>query len=173
MNVPLDLTRDLFAHMQWADATVWRAIAAHPPALEDEKLMAYVRHFHVVQRAFLLMWTGGKIDPQELYAPVPPAAMVANARAWYESATAYLKAFDEARTAETLFMPWLAHYEEQLGRALQSPTYGESFIQLPMHTAYHRGQVNARLRELGGEPPNVDYVAWVWFSRPAAEWPHL
>lgn len=173
MNVPLDLAHELFRHMEWADATLWGAIVTHPPALEDEKLMKVVQHFHVVQRAFLLMWTGGTINPQELYAPVPPATLLANARAWYRDVHSFLEHFDSVRGEDVLFMPWLAHYEEQLGRSLQSPTYAESFIQLPMHTAYHRGQVNARLRELGGEPPNVDYVAWVWFSRPAPEWPHL
>jgi uncharacterized damage-inducible protein DinB len=173
MNVPPDLARDLFLHMEWADATVWKAVIAHPAALDDEKLMKVVQHFHVVQRAFLLMWTGGAINPQELYAPVITATMLANARAWYSEANAFLADFDSARGGEVLFMPWLAHYEKELGRSLQSPTYAESFIQLPMHTAYHRGQVNARLREVGGEPPNVDYVAWVWLSRPAPEWPHL
>ena len=28
-----------------------------------------------------------------------------------------------------------------------------------------------RLREVGGTPPLVDYIAWVWFSRPDAPWP--
>jgi uncharacterized damage-inducible protein DinB len=40
-----------------------------------------------------------------------------------------------------------------------------------MHTVYHRGQVNARVRALGGEPPLVDYIAWLWLGRPAPEWP--
>jgi len=39
-----------------------------------------------------------------------------------------------------------------------------------LHSLYHRGQVNARLREVGGTPPLVDYIAWLWFGRPAAEW---
>ena len=43
-------------------------------------------------------------------------------------------------------------------------------LQIPLHSLYHRGQVNARLREVGGEPPTVDYIAWMWLGRPAAEW---
>jgi uncharacterized damage-inducible protein DinB len=43
-------------------------------------------------------------------------------------------------------------------------------IQVATHSTYHRGQVNARLREVGGEPPLVDYIAWIWFGRPAPEW---
>ena len=28
-----------------------------------------------------------------------------------------------------------------------------------------------RADELGTTPPLVDYIAWIWFGRPAAEWP--
>lgn len=171
MNLSPDVVRDLFGHMQWADATLWRTLVAHPPALEDEKLMKLVQHLHVVQRAFHLMWTGGKIDPAELYATQEPAAMMAAAKEWYVTADAYLDGFDPSKTDDVLFMPWLGHYEKQLGRPLQSPTYAESFLQLPMHSGYHRGQANMRLREVGGEPRNVDYIAWIWFSRPAPDWP--
>ena len=39
-----------------------------------------------------------------------------------------------------------------------------------MHSTYHRGQVNVRLRELGGEPQLVDFIAWVWEGKPRAVW---
>jgi uncharacterized damage-inducible protein DinB len=42
---------------------------------------------------------------------------------------------------------------------------------VPMHSQYHRGQVNARLKEVGGVPPNVDYILWVWVGRPVGLWP--
>lgn len=171
MNLPLDVARDLFRHMQWADAELWKSMTAHPPALEDAKLMGLVQHLHVVQRAFHLMWTGGAIDPETLYAKQEPLAMLASAREWYATAADYLDRFDESRMNDILFMPWLAHFEKQLGHSLQSPTYGESFLQLPMHSGYHRGQANMRLRELAGEPKNVDYITWIWFSRPAPTWP--
>ena len=167
----LTVARELFHHMEWADAEMWTSLAAHSPALADEKLMGLVQHLHVVQRAFHLMWTGGSIDPAELYAKQEPLAMMASARAWYGTAREYLDRFDEADVEKVLFMPWLAHFEKQLGRSLQSPTYGESFLQLPMHSGYHRGQANMRLREVGGEPKNVDYITWIWFSRPAPNWP--
>src|SRR5688572_31310666 len=31
----LDALRELFRHMEWADASVWRALLAHPPAGQD------------------------------------------------------------------------------------------------------------------------------------------
>ena len=35
------------------------------------------------------------------------------------------------------------------------------------------GQVMTRLRELGGAPPLVDYVIWVWSGSPVADWDTL
>ena len=43
-------------------------------------------------------------------------------------------------------------------------------IQVAMHTAYHRGQINTRVRELGGEPKLVDFIAWIWYGKPKADW---
>jgi uncharacterized damage-inducible protein DinB len=52
-------------------------------------------------------------------------------------------------------------------------TVAETMLQVTFHSAYHRGQVSARLREVGVEPPLVDYIAWIWFGRPDAPWPAL
>ena len=60
--------------------------------------------------------------------------------------------------------------ERSLGRVPETTTLGETALQVPLHTIYHRGQVNARIRALGGEPPLVDYIAWIWLGRPAPEW---
>ena len=54
--ITLSLARDLFRHMQWADAEVWRALT--PEATADKRLMKLLLHVHVVQRAVYLMWTG-------------------------------------------------------------------------------------------------------------------
>jgi hypothetical protein len=35
------------------------------------------------------------------------------------------------------------------------------------------GQVNVRLRELGCEPPLVDFIAWIWLGQPSADWDSL
>ncbi len=32
MTIPLAGLRELYRHMEWADAAVWRAVLAHPPA---------------------------------------------------------------------------------------------------------------------------------------------
>ena len=67
---------------------------------------------------------------------------------------------------------WASMVERALGRAPETTTAGETVLQVALHSLYHRGQINARLREVGGEPPLVDYIAWVWLGRPAPGWPN-
>jgi uncharacterized damage-inducible protein DinB len=66
-------------------------------------------------------------------------------------------------------LPWSSMVEKRLGRPPGITTIGETALQVALHSTYHRGQVNARLRELGGEPPLVDYIAWLWQGKPSAE----
>ena len=162
--------RDLFGHMEWADAEVWRVARALPNAFDDERLMRLFMHLHAVQHAFFGMWHDTPADPEHLYAKRTPDELLAFARSYYPRA-AELIAASESRLGDTVHMPWLAQFEQQLGRSLNQPTLADTFVQVPMHSAYHRGQINTRIRELGGEPPLVDYIAWIWFGRPAAEWP--
>jgi uncharacterized damage-inducible protein DinB len=53
---------------------------------------------------------------------------------------------------------------------IRPATLGESAWQVFSHTTYHRGQVATRVREIGGEPPTIDYLMWVWSGRPAPSW---
>jgi len=50
------------------------------------------------------------------------------------------------------------------------PRFGETLMPVASHSTHHRGQVCARIRELGSEPPLTDFIAWIWSSRPAASW---
>lgn len=81
-----------------------------------------------------------------------------------------MAAFDDATLQRPIVTPGLTRYEEQMGRRFDTPTLAETMLQVASHSTYHRGQVNARLRELGGEPPLVNYIAWIWFGRPEPEW---
>jgi uncharacterized damage-inducible protein DinB len=67
-------------------------------------------------------------------------------------------------------MPFVAEQEKRLGTKFAEPTLAQTIFQVTSHSTYHRGQVNARLREVGAEPPLVDYIAWVWFGKPDPDW---
>jgi uncharacterized damage-inducible protein DinB len=161
---------DLYRHMEWADAAVWVSVLASESGQTDAKLRAQLYHLHVVQRAFLRTWRG---EPRE--APYPTfddtRALMPWARSYYAEAFTHLEALSDEKVSESLSVPWAMMVEQQLGRAPETTTVGETVLQVALHSMYHRGQINARLRELGGEPPLIDYIAWVWLGRPAAGWP--
>lgn len=161
---------DLYRHMEWADAAVWASVLASEGGREDTKIREYLHHLHVVQRAFLRAWRG---EPRET--PYPDfddaPSLMSWGRTYYGEAFAHLKTLNDEQTAEPLPVPWASMVERMLGHAPETTTVGETVLQVALHTLYHRGQINARLREVGGEPPLVDYIAWVWLGRPAPNWP--
>lgn len=165
----LSALTDLYRHMEWADATVWTAVLASEGGRIDSKLREYLYHLHMVQRAFMRVWRG---EPRET--PYPTFAdaqsLAVWARSYYDEAFAHLESLSEERTLEAMPMPWASMVEQRIGRAPETTTVGETLLQVALHSQYHRGQVNARLREVGGEPPLVDFIAWVWLGRPAPDW---
>ncbi|HZS05484.1 MAG TPA: DinB family protein [Blastocatellia bacterium] len=161
---------DLYRHMEWADATVWASVFASENGRADAKLREYLYHLHTVQRAFLLVWRN------EPFPASPPTfedaeSLMNYGRAYYGEARAYLGALNDERASQPMPMPWAAMVEQRLGRRPETTTVGETALQVALHSMYHRGQINTRLREVGGSPPLVDYIAWVWLGRPAANWP--
>ena len=92
-------------------------------------------------------------------------------RSYYGEALAHLGALSDEKVSESMPMPWAEMVAQHLGRAPEMTTIGDTAMQVALHTLYHRGQINARLREVGGEPAPVDYIAWVWLGRPAPDWP--
>ena len=160
---------DLFRHMEWADASVWRAVLASDAARADTKLRELSYHVHMVQRAFLRVWQG-----ETRYRPFPTfddaESLVDWGRSYYSSLFAQLSSWTEDDLSSTLNVPWASRLTEPLGREAADTTLEQTAQQVALHSLYHRGQINARLRELGGEPPLVDYIAWLWLGRPEADW---
>jgi uncharacterized damage-inducible protein DinB len=166
----IDALRELLRHMEWADATVWRALLVHPPAAQDARLRRLLVHLHGVQQAFLKVWTSGPQAFPTFDDAVDFSAIHQWASSYYPELAKAISQFDETRLAQPIEMPGLDAFEKQMGRRFDKPTLAETIFQVTSHSTYHRGQVNARLREIGGEPPLVDFIAWIWFARPAAEW---
>lgn len=161
--------RDLLTHMEWADAQTWRAVRDFAPAQSDERLKWLFHHLHLVQSIYLQAWRGEPFELTELKAYPDLGAIEAWARSYYPRAAAYAAAVDESRFAQTLAVPWSQMIVAKFGKEL-AVTLGESVWQVFLHTSYHRGQISTRIREIGGEPPLIDYLYWVWAGRPATEW---
>lgn len=165
--------RDLFGHMEWADALVCRAVLASPDASADAKICDVLQHYGITQRAFLALWRQVDLDFRSFMTePRDPAATAASMQRYYEKLNRWLEESGEAQQQQqTLMVPWAAMLEQRLGRQPERVSIGESMVQVAMHSAHHRAQVLARLRAVGVEPPLVDFIAWAWLGRPAADWP--
>lgn len=151
--------------MEWADRVVHDSIEAFDPARSDENIRALLHHAHAVQWVYLHIWRGEPTD-------VPEADEFHDlnaVREWGRSGHARLREFTAGLTASelsrTIVFPWTEMLEVHYGEA-RSATLEETMVQVATHSIYHRGQVNRRVRELGGEPPLTDFVAWIWEGRP-------
>lgn len=163
--------RDLVRHLGWADATVWQAILANQPSSLDSKLGFWLHHIHMVQHAFTRLWRGEGLDLPQLSELGDPQSLAQWGRQASLQIQAYLADASPADLDRELAIPWSARVEARFGQPAHAITVAESVLQVAMHSAHHRGQVNARFRELGGSPPLVDFIAWLWFGRPEAQWP--
>ena len=169
MTTARDLLLDLYGHMEWADAAVWRTLLASDVAARDDRALALLQHVHLVQRAFLSIWRGQPID-----AHAGEGMDARSLRSWgrdcYGEAVAEITAASDEALAAPARVPWTRQIAESLGFEPAPVTVAETMLQAAWHTTHHRGQVVARLRELGVEPPLVDYIAWLWRGRPRGEW---
>ncbi len=174
---------DQFRHMEWADATVWRTALSVDGTLADETLRARLHHIHLVQRVFLSVWVGAFAhlhDNHERQQAVLSwmhkgndlrgADLMAWGQAYHRDVQSYLRGLAEAALTQVVALPWSEMVAAGLGQMPAASTMAETLQQVTMHSTYHRGQVNMRLRELGAEPPLVDFIAWVWLDKPAAQW---
>ncbi len=161
---------ELAAHMEWADALVWGTTLQSGPARADERIRGWLHHIHTVQRAFTAIWLGATPDLVSVGSFADPPALASWGRGAHAGIRAYLTNAAAADMSRTIVLPWAARAIERHA-AVTHPTLAETVRQVAMHSMHHRGQVNARLRELEAEPPLVDYIAWVWRGRPEPMWP--
>lgn len=161
--------RELLTHMEWADAQTWRAARSVPAALSDERLKYLLHHIHLVQSVYLQAWSGAPFVVTELTGFSDLAAIEAWARPYYRMAAEYARTVEEPKFSQPVDFPWSELIVKQFGKELPV-TLSESAWQVFSHTTYHRGQVATRIREIGGEPPTVDFLVWAWGGKPAPDW---
>ncbi len=161
MDELLDLTR----HAAWADGLVWDAVEAVPEDAIDDRTRELLHHIHEVQWAYLRIWRGEPLA----FPPLSSFPDLAAIRAWGRDAhaqiDAYLRSLSTEDLERTVDFPWAAQLVERFGE-VKTANLRQAIQQVILHSMYHRGQVNARLRQAGGEPPLVDFIAWIWMGRP-------
>ena len=169
----LALFDEMYPHMHWADADVWKVVLAHSDAEADKKLKATLYHSHLTQLAFFKIWTAA---PMQFPAESDFVNLQALCKWAFETAEKqdrYLQHLNQEDLDEPLHIPWQDRFAQRIGRKPANGTLGDALLQVPMHSQHHRGQVCSNLRGLGAEPPLVDFIVWIWSGRPAVSWPDV
>lgn len=175
------MLNDLFRHMEWADAEMWKKVFETGTGGEnadgagdalDSKIHFWVHHIHMVQHAFRRLWQGEALDDlskQEDFESL--GALARWGREGHRALQAYIAQAGDEQLRRVLEIPWTADLEKRLGHPVADVEVGQSAFQVVMHSTHHRAQVSSRLRELGGEPSLSDFIAWLWQGKPEADWP--
>jgi uncharacterized damage-inducible protein DinB len=158
-----DLLRDLYGHQAWADAEHWRALEAHPHALEDPAIRNRLHHYHLTQHAFLFIVRGDPLSFPRLEDFPTMMSLKEYANSYHGEALDFVRRASDSELERLVVVPWFKNPPI-------SVTVAQALTQAAMHSQYHRGQNASRLRELGGNPPLTDLIAWYWRGRPEAVW---
>lgn len=157
--------------MAWADAIVLRAVKECPAAPADPVIREKLYHIHLVQRAFLHLWTRTPFNLPDLSSFADLDALEQWAREYHAELHSFVEGLGDRALDEIVPIPWAERIAQTVGTETPEPvTLGTTMLQVAMHSGYHRGQVNLRLRELGSTPPLTDFIAWFWMGKPAPKW---
>lgn len=166
----LHILERAFKHMEWADALVWRTVLADESAAQDAYILDSLVHLHMVQRAYLAVWTGNAVEISKRDDFDGVDEIRTWARSYHAGVAGYLAQLSDARLEETIAIPWTEFIEKEIGSAPAPATLGDMILQVAAHSVHHRAQINRRIREVGGTPNLVDYIGWIWRGRPPADW---
>ncbi|MFW6199336.1 MAG: DinB family protein [Gemmatimonadota bacterium] len=165
-----DELRELLDHMTWADAVVWTEVLDLPSAEADPRIGQLLHHVHAVQRAYLQVIREDPVDLLDLEDFESLDALAAWGRASHEDLDDLVGDLGPGDLEREVRFPWAEHLAARFG-SVHPTTVRQGLHQIVSHSTYHRGQINTRIRELDGEPPLADFVAWIWAGRPEADWP--
>lgn len=161
--------KNLLNHMKWADAEVWKKVLPFEAAHNDERIKKLLYHLHQVQYAFYFLWNDLPLD-------IPKPETFSNLQSiakwgidYQEKLNAFLSSPKADEKDKVIQIPWSIFMERKMGKKVVPATLGETMLQVASHSTYHRGQINTRFRELGGEPASVDLIAWIWLGKPAGD----
>ena len=164
------LFRDLYLHMEWADALVWSSILASDTARGNPAMLEKLGHIHRTQQYFLKFWRGEDLTYLEMKLSLEEE--LALARSWHREARTWIETLDDDALTREISAPWADRFAQRAGVERAHPTrLGETMYQVVAHTTYHRGQASTLLRQDGVTPPNLDYIVWLWIGRPNPRWP--
>lgn len=164
------LISDLFKQMEWADSVVWESILNFPPAENDLKIRNLLYHYHTTQLVYYCVWNDEPVDVPDITKFENLYSLAVWCHEYHKKVMTFIENADGGKLDWQIILPWKNMAEEKTGKPLGQTTLLDTMLQVVSHSAYHRGQINGRLRAIGGEPQLVDFIMWVWLNKPGADW---
>jgi len=163
--------KNLFNQMMWADTEVWKKVLRLPATENDERIKKLLYHLHQVQYAYFFLCDEHppKIPKSEAFTNLKSIALWG--REYQEKMNLFLSS--EMTSEMVIEIPWSKFMERKIGKKIVPATFEEMMLQVASHSTYHRGQINTRFRELGGDPASVDFIVWVWLGKPEVNWENV
>jgi uncharacterized damage-inducible protein DinB len=157
----LALLQDLVRHKAHANASLLRAVRDHEAAAHDTEIRTLLHHVILANRFWFSLMRGVSFQPEH-ESRVPDsleevAKLYRNTHAQELEWIASIQKADLMRSIETPFIPG------------QNFSVAQALLQVCLHSHGHRAQCATRLRQLGGIPPQMDFVMWLK-DRPAPDW---
>ena len=146
----LDSLLKLFKYDYWANQEVLRSVATLN--VTTERALKIAGHIIGAQRVWL-----GRLEAPDAAAPWPLLSLEeANAAVsgMHHRWNSFLSNLTPERLDEDLV------HRNSKGVEFRVPVR-DVLMQLVMHSAYHRGQIAAAVREAGGKPAATDYIVYV------------
>jgi uncharacterized damage-inducible protein DinB len=146
----MDSFRRLIEHLRWSDERILDALTRSTSAPRK----ALELYFHILGAEHVWL---SRIHGRESRVAVWPDLDLATCRDLAEeNARAFAEITNRIDEAE---LNREVHYRNSAGKEFGS-TLQDILLHVAMHGQYHRGQVNLLLREAGGEPAPVDFIAF-------------
>jgi uncharacterized damage-inducible protein DinB len=161
---------NLLNHMMWADAEVWKKVLSFEATQNDERIKKLLYHLHQVLYAFYFLW-----NELPLEIPKPEEFSDLNSIAkwgfdYQQKLNVFLSSTKSDENEKVIQIPWSVFVERKTKQKVVPARLEETMMQVASHSTYHRGQINTRFRELGGDPASVDLIVWIWLGKPKADW---
>ena len=158
----LGFLRELMDYAEWANAVFFHAWDKSP-CRDHEEMRRRVGHIIGVQQGFLAILRGE--DPARPPTGPPDSFETLKERAKVSHAGLrdLAASLDSEAMSQQVRIPWFPDPPCVI-------TVAEALVQVGMHTQHHRGQCMTRLKDLGGEPKNVDWIIWLWKEKPGPRW---
>ena len=161
--------KNLSNHMFWADFTIWQEVIKLSNKKDIHDLHNLMLHIHSNQHANFNIWQNKPL-PEFEKAKLKTLPELYNwGMDFHQKNREFIGGLSEQKLNETITLPWIKSFQEDFGKLPEETSLTDTIYQVILHAAYHRGQVNTKIRQHGGEPSLTDFIYWVWLNKPMPE----